>query len=896
MKKKSLILALIYIFVFLDIYGEITTKNKDSHNNTFSSSQNLDSTLNNILTQILLFPQEKIYMQTDKPYYITGENIFFRIFLLNAFSHQPDSMSRYVYVELINPLDSIIIRQQIRPENGLFYGTIPIPENLAQGNYKLRVYTQFMENIGEDYFFSQFVQIADPQTISILTETKFNFPDDKQIEIGIRFIDSHSKKSFIPAKILTQINGQKEAYFKPDKEGWIFFKANLRSNDKKRVLYTELEHEKYLLKQFIQIPFPEDDFDVSFFPEGGNLLTGSSSKITFKALQSDGQAIDITGEVFDSQNNSVAQFSTFHDGMGYFSLEPKAGEIYHAICSDGKKSIKVKLPGILPDGFALKGAWRQEKFWLGVNKSPTTPWQKLFVVAHTGGMVIYADEWNPEQEFIYFDKKGFPSGVSHILLLTEKWEPLSERLVFSLNNDWISPDINPDKESYGNRELVKLNISLKDIPEANFSISVTDDKEVVIDTTSNILSTILLTSELKGYIHNPAFYFQAENKSAAMAADLLMMTHGWNRYDIPKAMRGDFKYLMIPNEESQSISGIVKGGLLSKPYQGAKVSITSLQWGFLDVTETDNQGRFTFNGFEFPDSTIYTLQALNKKGSNTVELEIDKSSFPISDSYWIVPQEKSIDDPVLLNYITKADLRYTYENGMRMVHLPEVQVRGMKRKEQKEYSAPYYREPDFSISSEEIEKYASSSISALIASRTPGVITDQSGNIVSIKGGRMYSFSRSSGPLIIVDGMESDLSDINIYDIGQIDIVKDMTKTLVFGPKALGGVIYIHTKKFNEKSFDKNVFNIRTEMPLGYSLPVEFYSPQYDTSEMKERKIPDLRSTIYWKPNALFNENNNTSLNFYTADSESTYSIVIEGVTPEGRLIYTCKKALISVE
>jgi len=147
---------------------------------TVSQGIPLDSAVHNILIQVLLFPQEKLYLQTDKPYYISGEKVFFRAFLLNAFSHAPSNMSRYVYVELINPADSVVLRQQIRPEKNLFFGALPLPEELPGGNYKLRAYTRFMENLGEDYFFSRYLRIADPPGSSVVIETEFDFEDAKK--------------------------------------------------------------------------------------------------------------------------------------------------------------------------------------------------------------------------------------------------------------------------------------------------------------------------------------------------------------------------------------------------------------------------------------------------------------------------------------------------------------------------------------------------------------------------------------------------------------------------------------------------------------------------------------------------------------------------------------------
>ncbi|GHS98248.1 hypothetical protein FACS189421_06490 [Bacteroidia bacterium] len=329
----------------------------------------LDSAVNNILTQVLLFPQEKIYLQTDKPYYISGEKIFFRAFF------------RYVYVELINAKDSVKIRRQIRPENTLFFGTLSLPEDLPEGDYNIRAYTRFMENQGEDYFFTRQIYIADPAK----KETEDKMP----------------KTKMQPVK-----------------------------------------------------------FDVSFYPEGGNLIAGQSSNMAFKALDSNGNTVGIHGEVFDSQNQKITDFTTTHEGMGRFTLNPEFGKQYYALCYQGEQSIKVNLPEVKNNTYALSTVWRQNKLWITVNKPAEIPGKKLYLLVHTGGIVIYSGEWDFSKEVIAMDKNDFPSGVSHLLLLTEDYQPVSERLVFALNNDWATADIQLPKQKYKSREQVKMAINV----------------------------------------------------------------------------------------------------------------------------------------------------------------------------------------------------------------------------------------------------------------------------------------------------------------------------------------------------------------------------------------------------------------------------------------------------
>ena len=793
----------------------------------------LDSSLNNLQTQILLFPQEKIYLQTDKPYYITGEKVFFRVFLLDAYSHTPSDISRYVYVELISEKDSVKIRTQIRPDEktNLHYGTLSLPEDLLQGNYQIRAYTRFMENMSEDYFFTRNIYIADP-----------TLKDEKAEE------KTGKKKSVADNKPLK--------------------------------------------------------FEVSFYPEGGNLIAGQLCNVAFKSLLSDGQSVNVSGKILDSQNHSVTEFTTTHEGMGRFTFSPQAGEKYRAVCRNNGQVIEVSLPEVKTNTFALSVVSRQNKCWITINKPENLPEQKLYLLAHTGGMVLYSDEWDWEKGLIAIDKSSFPSGVSHVLLLTEDFQPVSERLVFALNNDWLTPEIQTNKEIYKSRELVKLTVNINeqtiDSLLSNIAISVTDDKDIQSDTIMHILSQILLTSELKGYIVNPAYYFQQENRQAEQAADLLMMTHGWNRYDIPKALRGEYQFLTVPNEESQSFSGVVKGGLLSKPYEDAPVSIISSNSFFFDNVTTDKDGRFIIKDFEFPDSTNFIIQALTKKGKDVVELYLDSLKFPVLRTIGLFKQQDIqivTEENKHADYIEKADMQYTYEHGVRMKYLPELVVKADRK-----YKSPFYLIADNSFTEEQIMRSPAGDLAGVFSSIPSVKLRSDEIRLKAI--GQGYYIEP---PMIVVDGQkmayggDDDLEILSILgglskeDIAHIDIIRTPSKLAAYGSYGKGrGVIEIHTKK-GYWNIRKPRFNTVQITPLGYQIPVEFYSPQYDTLEARSNSIPDLRSTIFWQPDVLLDAEGQAKIEFYTSDTPTTYSIVIEGITPEGKLIYQRKPSAIEV-
>ena len=874
-------IATIYLFV-----GSITT---------LCGQQNaiLDSVVSNITQQLFVFPHEKIYLHTDKPYYITCENIFFRAFLLDAFSNKPAQQSRYVYVELINPANSVVKRVKIRPDgDNLFYGAIPLPEELAPGIYKIRAYTQYMRNQGESSFFSKYVRISNPQILSVQTEADFQFLNNGKINASLRFINATSKEVILPRSVVLQVNQDRKFTEMPDNEGRIRTLLSVSDNATARVLYVELTGDRNEFKQYIRIPYPEGDFDVSFYPEGGHLIAGQSSIVAFKAINNGGTALNITGDVTDSQGNIVAELKTFHDGMGEFSIVPQQGELYQAVCRNGNRTLRFDLPKVQTNTFALKTSLRDNKLWITVNKFNPDSTPELYVLIHCGGFVVYADAWDNAKDNISFNTSILPSGISHIVLLTKDLKIVSERLVFLLNADNGMAQCQTQKDSYRKREQVLSEIQLKDAEQqplkGSFSIAVTNDREVLADTTSGILSDILLRSELRGYIENPGYYFQKGNKDAELAADLLMKTHGWTRYAIPDVVRGKLSYPGIPFEMSYKLSGYVTSGMFSKRAKSFQVSLLSLKTGFFDLTETDENGRYLFQNFEFQDSTKFVVQALNskEKGKQTTELFVDKDPFP-EIAQFIVPAENS--NPVFFDYVAKANRKNLYENGMRRIDLPELIVKASFRDRFRSSLFAHF-EPDYSLSAEEIAKSYNESYTKDLFYFLPGVYFD---GFDSIRIG-----NATEPPIIFIDGFQFNdgidaLFRIDINRIGQIDILKNnLPESSHLGNK---GVIVIYSKN-GEWRDPRPSFHIKHVMPLGYQEPVEFYSPKYDTPKSLESPIPDLRTTIYWQPNVSTDDKGWARLDFYTADDPATYTVIIEGVSDDGKLVHYRGNAVIRVE
>lgn len=849
-------------------------------------SLSVDSLAYRLEKQVSMLPHEKLYIQIDKPYYVTGEDIWLRAHLADAYSGTPDTTSRYIYGELINPMDSVMKRVKIRPQNGAYGGYIKLEENMPAGDYQLRFYTRFMENQGDDYFFKRMVKIGDPLSALYRTEISFNYEENnKKANIELQIVEIGNNTLIVPDKIEI-IENEKIRTLKPDKDNIVRLSLKAPDNKKSKTIYLEYNYLGKFHKEYITFPYP-DDYEVSFLPEGGNFPIGKQIQIAFKALNSEGLGEDIQGIIVNEQGDTISHIQSQHLGMGSFYFHSDNEDKYYAICKNNKGLEKRYTLPTATNTITLQTQWRKDHLFLSVHRAPcyqnTAP---LYLIVQCRGRILGVLDWNSSQEFIQINKEDLLTGVNQFLLVDADMNPLSERVVFNLNeNDLANISYQTDKLNYQKRERVNISLKLSDMNNnslpANLSIAVTDDNDITPDTCINILSTMLLTSELKGYIESPAYYFKDKEIITSRKLDLLMMTQGWTRYNVPKALQGEFTRASTYLELGQEISGTIKGGvLMNRATADYPVTLISMDGGVFELTTTNENGRFYFNGFETPDSIQFIVQGNSKRGGNRVELFVDQETFP--DSKYTLPYlQKEKEDHSFENYQKKADHQFTLANGMRTIYLDDIIVTASAP--QKKGKSPFSSAFNTIVTSEKIDNMRTLDIFQILAGIGGVMIT---GNSVSIRGA-------GGPPLILVDGMQFEVDDLRslpVPDIDEIEVVKD-AGAAIWGSRGANGVLLITTKTGEIIIKNKENFNIKTITPLGHQTTKEFYSPQYETKSKRNSYTPDLRTTIYWNPCVKVSENGEASIDFYTSDASSTtYSIVIEGITDDGKLIHVIEK------
>lgn len=292
-------------------------------------------------------PQEKIYLHTDKPTYSAGENIWFRAYCVDASYHIPTQLSKFIYLELINRQDSILKRIQIKQTDSCFYGNLTIPSTTPPGEYCLRVFTNWMQNNEEDFFFKKNIQIV--STVNEVNIHTASSRQDNAIRTTLTLIDN-AGKPYVHQRLKITTYRHKLAVnkttLKTDEQGSATLQYPVSDSiDRIQVAFpTDLP---FAFSREIPLLNLSDDFDFQFFPEGGNLLAGTTQTVAFKALDANGRSIAAEGKIYNSKEQEVVSFSTFHRGMGTLELTTQPGERYYALvhtATNREKRVDLQIP------------------------------------------------------------------------------------------------------------------------------------------------------------------------------------------------------------------------------------------------------------------------------------------------------------------------------------------------------------------------------------------------------------------------------------------------------------------------------------------------------------------------------------------------------------------------
>lgn len=845
------------------------------------SAQTMQDTIIANFSLMERIPKEKLYLHLDKPFYGAGEKIWFKGYLVNAITHQDNAQSNFIITELINRSDSIVERKKIRRDSLGFHNAFTLPATLPAGDYYLRGYSNWMLNEDPDFFFSRNIKIGNSIDNTIVSSIEYQQEDDTHYTAKIKFT-SNVQAVFenTTIKYLYLENGKikNKGKKKTDENGWISISLPDLKSPVARRIEVEFDDPQYIYKRTFHLPVFTNDFDVKFFPEGGALINIPHQNVAFKAQGADGFSKEIEGFLFNSKGDTLTNFRSEHNGMGIFTMNPVNNETYYVtVRTNDSITKRFDLPAIEPKGISIAMSHYKQEIRYEIQKTEATEWpQKLFLLAHTRGKLAILQPINPKRAFGKMNDSLFTEGITHFMLIDEQGNALSERLIFVPDHKPNQWQITTDQPTYGKREKVSLQIAAKDSEgnpvEGTFSVSITDRKSIQPDSLAdNILSNLLLTSDLKGYVEDPAFYFLNQDARTLRSIDYLMMTHGWRRHKMENVLRTPSLNFTNYIEKGQTISGRIMGFFGANVKKGP-ICVLAPKYNIIATTETDEKGQFIVNT-SFRDSTTFLVQARTKKGFAGVDILMDPPQYPVATHK--APYFNGATT-FMEDYLMNTRDQYYMEGGMRVYNLKEVTVTA-KRERPSSKSIYTGGINTYTVEEDRLQGYGQTAFDA--ASRLPSV-TITNGSEIHIR-------NNSEPAIIVIDDIvyedASDiLKDIQVSDMSSISLLRG-ADAVILGPRASGGAVVI-TLKDPRNLPARPAQGIITYTPLGYSESVEFYHPTYDTPEKKNAQRSDFRSTVYWNPELRLDAEGKATIEYYTPDSTAPEDIIIEGVDKNGKV------------
>ena len=570
--------------------------------------------LNDFLSELMMklqkhneqLPEDRVYAHFDKTLYKPGETIWFTAYVRDGKTLKKSEQSDIVSVQLINPKGAVEKQYSIIAENGVAKGDFKIDENAVGGIYKVNIFTRWMLNDKDPAMFTK-----------KLTVQKVTLP---RLKMKLDFMkEAYGARDEVAAELtLHENNNAPLSNYNFDYIVNLGNKTLTRSKGKtgekgeamvKFTLPNELKTNDGLLNIMIKyqgqtesisrsVPIILNNINVQLFPEGGDLVNGLTSKVAFKAVNEFGKPADIEGVVIDSKGQELTAFASYHQGMGAFSLTPKANEQY---------TVKITKPANVTNSFIIRDAM-DNGYALEVRKIDkkqvyltvkSTLADKLYLVGNVRGHKYFSTSIDVKkgENQITIPTKFFPIGVAQFTLFDSKGIERAERLAFVNKDKQINIEIETDKEKYLPREKVKMTIKVSDergMPmPANLSISVVDDQLLTFadDKSSNILSWMLMEADLRGTIYEPNFYFDKTEEKADLALDYLLMTAGWRRFTWTEIKENKQKRITYKNEKTE-LSGIIRSAADKQPLENVQVKMSN---GL--STKTDKNGKFVFTEF-----------------------------------------------------------------------------------------------------------------------------------------------------------------------------------------------------------------------------------------------------------------------------------------------------------
>lgn len=795
------------------------------------------------------YPREKAYLHFDNTSYYVGDTIWFKAYVTLAEKQVFSSISRPLYVELVDQAGHVTDKQIIKLSQGEGSGQFVLPQSMLSGYYEVRAYTRWMLAFSDPQYFSRTLPI-------------YQLSHSDQLERSISTYE-------------------------------------LSPSMEKR---PEETREKLSLR---------------FFPEGGQLVEGVTSQVAFKAESKNEGNIQLSGTLYTKEGQEITSFETLHDGMGAFEYTPSALPAIAKVNFQGKQ-YEFTLPKALPSGYILKVDNNAGAISVTVSCNAATPQDTLAVfISHQGRPHAYQlihCQANEPQQFTVLSRK-LPAGVLQISLLNRAGNTLCDRFVFASSRAPLQISPKGLKEIYAPyapiRCELQLNNAIGEPMPGKLSVSIRDAvRSDYMEYDNNIFTDLLLTSDLKGYIHQPGYYFTESSLRKQKELDILLMVHGWRKYDMTQQIGiSPFTPLQLP-ESQLVLYGQVKSTILKNKLKDIALSVMVKRDAEIITgqTVTDENGHFSIplEDFEGSMEAVIQTRKVGKERNKDASILIDRHFSPATRAYgykelhpewgniahW--QQEAEKFDSLYMDSIRRVDWLYL---------LDEVEIKSKRRRQStnmatkiNEQSIDAYYDIRQAVDQLRDNGKVLTTIPEVMEKLNPLFYWDRSNDnctyrqkpICYIMDNKILSSTEVNMMLTEIDGLasiiiskgtggiddeiiqNSKMSDSNDIDVTELD------KYSIFYliPLPRHDVLNKH---------ETAALGTRQTVMQGYTPALEYYSPAYIDKELYMDKA-DKRRTLYWNPTVQTDENGKAVIECYNNQYSTPLIIQAETMSNDGKI------------
>ena len=827
-------------------------------------------------------PQEKVYLHIDNTCYFVGDTIWYKAYVTRSDKGWLTDLSKIMYVELLTPDGYLVERQQLKMEDGTAHGAFTLTDSLYAGYYELRAYTRWMLNFG-----------------------RYEHPHSKYTED--MFYNEQMARDFFRDydKLYSRVF---PVFDKPKEDGRYTKDMTVRP-----------------MRRYYKARKGKPEIDLRFYPEGGHLIAGTNGRVAFEINDEEGKHLEAELSIMDSRGKEITRTRTLNRGRGVFALtDMKPNEEYKARLHYQGYDYEVKLPKVEKEGYALH-VERKDSVLRMIIQGATESKEELGIQIQCNGVSKAVRKLSPRnngKDTVDVYWASLPTGVNQITLFNAEGRIYADRLFFVNHHDYDQPLINVEgiKQEYAPFEPIELRMKLLRHQDADISLAIRDHAtdETTYDN-GTMLTEMLLASEIKGFVENPGWYFEADDSLHRQALDLLMMVQGWRRHDW-KMMAGAEKtqFEFLP-EKIQTLCGSVYKThsqhvnyktSLSKPEKEVKVSASFIQNDkIVEASQTTTKGNFYMPSAVISENYILFLNATDTTKSKKHRIRMRKKGFMDEQSYPEFYVKLNPFFPVFpkpYSYYQDAafEEKFALQDSASRESFTERKLNTVTVRSKR----GGLRKLDLGKPTLVVDAYEAFNLAADYG-LIPGMFTPRafSRQIATAYIGDMGMY-RHYYIEVRLDGKQATtrpeykIPHVEILSNAQMSMsnarmkkyrrLRHLDKLYIYTdyvPREQGSWKYSQTNQ-PEVVIDyrllpndgvRPTYRDRRYAAKGYSVCTEFYSPDYSKKPMPDTK--DYRRTLYWTPKVKFNNKGEAVIRLYNNSKKTVIAVEAEGIITDGK-------------